>query len=602
MKNRWSRVGGRRFLWVALLLCLGWGLSPSLAEAQSVEQIILLQPGWNAVFLEVEPHDTECATVFQHLPVESVWLWNPQTSFVEYIQNPAELKPDDPEWLVWFAPSFPDSELLTNLFHIMGERAYLINVSGTAAVLWRIVGTPKLPKIKWIPNSPNLVGFHLMPGQEPSFSDFFTPSNAHGNAAPKVYRLNTAGAWSLTLATAQMQSGEACWVQCDEASDYTGPLSVKVIGDGLDFGVRGVEEKITVQNRTEAAMIVTVTPQASASAGAGMVPLSFWVDPPTSSAGWNIFTGTFSVGYNARTTRDLRFAIRRTALPGPGEYQSLIKITDNAGMQIFVPVTTGEWAATDAKLRTGRTLRNDGPPGYTGLWVGTVSITNVSEPADGSDPDTPKPTASEFMFRLILHVEETTGTVRLLREVAELWKRPVTDEDGNVLEPGRAVLFTDNSLLAAAVESADYTGVGMRDGRPVGRRVSSAVFSFETCDTAEPPVCLPHLVLTERSDGPLSGTYTIGSDDPLNPFVHQYHPDHDNQPYAEAPEITRTITLKLTEDDSTNLNLSQAGWGDTAMGGIYQETLTGVHRSPLYIEGNFRVQKVSEVGILNDEQ
>ena len=43
------------------------------AHAQWAWQQIVLRPGWNAVFLEVDPAPEECAALFAGMPVESVW-------------------------------------------------------------------------------------------------------------------------------------------------------------------------------------------------------------------------------------------------------------------------------------------------------------------------------------------------------------------------------------------------------------------------------------------------------------------------------------------------------------------------------------------------
>jgi len=42
------------------------------AQAQWVEQTIHLEPGWNAVFFEVDPSPRDCDSLFQGIPVESV--------------------------------------------------------------------------------------------------------------------------------------------------------------------------------------------------------------------------------------------------------------------------------------------------------------------------------------------------------------------------------------------------------------------------------------------------------------------------------------------------------------------------------------------------
>ena len=131
----------------------------------------------------------------------------------------------------------------------------------------------------------------------------------------------------------------------------------------------------------------------------------------------------------------------------------------------------------------------------------------------------------------------------MLREVYQLWKSEILDDQGEVVEEGRQVLITDNSLL----DDPEYTGVGIRDGRLAGRRISTAVYSFDN-----PLDCVGVFDLENE----LTASYTIGYDDPLNPYKHKFHPDHDNldrdfqDPREEAYEISRSITMTFTENRS----------------------------------------------------
>ena len=547
------------------------------SKAQWAEQSFTLKPGWNAIFLEVTPDPNQCDDVFAGLPVLSVWRWNPRTSSVEYIQNPDTLMPEQPQWLVYFPPSQAE-KFLTNLFTVQGGKAYLINLGGDEDVEWTVIGRPCLPKINWKPNSVNLVGFHLSSGQEPYFSDFFAPSAAHGNTNPEIYRLNEDGTWVQVSnpQTTRMNRDEAYWIRCSGESDYVGPLDVQVEqGKGLDFGEILVEEKLRITNNSNGASNISLNILASSPNGPsanGAVPLSRWIPLPDENAGWSEINGLASLNFDEGSARDIRIAVRRASLSTSGLYQSLMEVDNNAGSRVLVPVTT---------IQTER----------TGLWVGNAMINRVNQPADPQNPDTPIPTASELQFRIIVHVD-TVGQLRLLKEVTQMW------DPGDEGVEGKFVLITDDSLIA------DYTGPGLRDGRNVGRRVSSAVFSFPE------PLEMQGIFAAGNT---VFATYIIGFDDPLNPFKHKYHPDHNNldEDYAdtvqEAYDVTRTIKLEFTDMDPTNLNLSIAGWGDKDMGGIYKEEIVGLHKMTdpipqvLYVEGVFRLHKVSNVGELNGE-
>ena len=84
-------------------------------EAQWVEQTITLEPGWNSIYLEVDPMPNQCDDIFGSIPIASVWTWNPKTTSVEYIQNPDTLLPKQSGWLAYF-PTTSSERFLTNLF------------------------------------------------------------------------------------------------------------------------------------------------------------------------------------------------------------------------------------------------------------------------------------------------------------------------------------------------------------------------------------------------------------------------------------------------------------------------------------------------------
>ena len=73
---------------------------------------------------------------------------------------------------------------------------------------------------------------------------------------------------------------------------------------------------------------------------------------------------------------------------------------------------------------------------------------------------------------MLIHVDGN-GTARLLKEVIQLWKEgtriPDPENPGLFLvdEPGRYVLLTDESLISS------FTGAVLRDGEPVGYRIST---------------------------------------------------------------------------------------------------------------------------------
>ena len=139
-------------------------------------QTIVLNPGWNAVYLEVQPEPRDVESVFQGLPLASAWTWSVRQRPVEFIQDPSEdllnvdgwlgYFPDDPDSVAALIGYFPRPRpewFLTNLFAVDANRAYLLNVESAAPVVWNVTGRPVLRDREWVPNSFNLTGFHVDP-------------------------------------------------------------------------------------------------------------------------------------------------------------------------------------------------------------------------------------------------------------------------------------------------------------------------------------------------------------------------------------------------------------------------------------------------------
>ena len=261
-------------------------------------------------------------------------------------------------------------------------------------------------------------------------------------------------------------------------------------------------------------------------------------------------------------------------------------------------------------LATG-TLAQTAP--YAGLWVGTVTVDKVSQsqyilapapnpcPAPtGNPPVTPpcvatqgttlttSPVGNPFTFRLILHVD-ASGTVRLLKDVIQMWK------PGTGATPGHYVLVTDPSLIPS------LSGGALRDGDPVAKRLGTAALDF--------PVVAPDfaVVMSGSVSPPGSGTLnvniTLGKDFPTNPFKHKYHPDHDNigpdGAVAEAYDVTRSIQLAFlsTDPDGT----ATPDYGTSVLAGTYGEQFPAgsLHKNPIAVSGSFRLRRVSLTARLN---
>jgi len=585
-------------------------------QAQWLTQEIRLQPGWNCVHLEVQPEPADCATVLAGLGVESVWAWNRRFTAMEFIKNPNELLPTTPDWLVYL-PNRAGLAGEHRLYAMDGGRAYIIKMpSDSQARVWRIQGKAAARPISWVPESLNLVGFQVAGSATPTFDAFFRASTAH--TGQPILRLRTDGFWSQVTSpqTERLSAGEAFWIGCHGISDYQGPIRVGLEQvDRMDFGRAVIEQTLRVKNLSSLGKDVVVrllpseNPLAAAESANFAGPVSLLYQRYDQAAGrleWtNLPARLDIVGLQSGEERTLRLAVRRKDMADrDGVFQSLIEITEaSGGFRFVVPVTAqGRSQAGQTDLRLGKQSITPSP--WAGLWIGSAIIRKVNQPANTQAPELPLETkGSEFQFRLIIHVD-TQGQARLLQHVVQMWKEgtyellPGSPDIRQVVEPGRDVLITDDNLLRSG---NGLKGVTLVDGKPVGRRFSSAAFGFRD----------------PKAFSPLSGFGTDGTilaciltndyrTDPLNPFVHKYHPNHDNLDRTrqrvldegeESFTIVRTIRLEFRADDEEWRG--QPGWQDTLLGGTYRENLAGLHRIPLITEGKFLLRRAGWASELN---
>jgi hypothetical protein len=382
---------------------------------------------------------------------------------------------------------------------------------------------------------------------------------------------------------------------CRGGSAFCGPVALTFeAAAAVDFGRIMAERSLTLASAGTGALALTlrVLPSVAPSdpaqpALAGAVPLSFFdSSAAVGERTWEPFPETLALSIAPGESTEVQLEVRRRDMPAapPGRFQSVLEIA-GGGARILVPVA--------AERASG----NGGPLSHPreGLWVGNVSVRAVSQPTSATAPNDPVPTARDFQFRLLLHVD-AGGQARLLDQVTLMFKagtlRPDPENPGFEIvdQPGRYVLVTDDALLGS------FSGAALRDGQAVGRRVSTAAYALAG----------PEAMSGAFGDA-LDVSLLLDYRDPRNPFVHRFHPDHDNKDarfeseLAEGSEsftIRRELELEFTAEDPEGLEI--AGFGDLSMGGIYRETIRGVHRSALHVEGIFRLRRVSSVGVLND--
>ena len=573
-----SRCRSRLFLTNSFLFLL---LVRCASVAQWVTEEINLQPGWNAIFVNVEPCPEECDDIFAGTPVESVWKWNRRFVPQQFEVDPNELVPEDPHWRVWLPADHPQS-FLRRLFALGAGNAYLVKVATNASpFVLQLKGRVVVPAIEWYPHTINLVGTAASPEGGPTFNDYFayTPEiDTTRGYYNEIYRIDPSGRIRRIVAAGRdrVEAGRAYWIRCAARPAAAAPVEVPA-GSELDFGEVGIESDLEILNpSTERAITVTVKQVSSedppASGGfperGGDVPLSYLVFNAQSNR-WE--WETLSVGEVLTNVLApggqwlIRFGVRRSDFPpyNPSgtngyTYQSILEVRALDGQVLQrVPVS-----AAPGQMLLGASQPQDP---HKGLWVGDVRLTQVNCPAySGTNL---LPTTSACEFRLIVHVD-AAGQARLLQEVLMAWT-PTSGTNGEYR------LYRHPSELPP-------------DARDVSR-IASVAFPF-----------MDPVPLTGSFTGTLSGTVTVDCNDPVNPFLHRYNPLLDNRDWEYVmytnPVETRTVTRFIRLEFSDNVQTNSGGhpiWGVHAAGGTYQEVLRGLRVQDIVVEGSFSLQRIS---------
>ena len=215
----------------------------------------------------------------------------------------------------------------------------------------------------------------------------------------------------------------------------------------------------------------------------------------------------------------------------------------------------------------------------SGLWIGVARVDQVSRPASGTnvtwDIAAPLPVAQEFPLRLIVHVDES-GQAKLLQKVIML---NTTNQEDVVY------LYTDESQALGHSEDE-----------------IASVTRFQT--SSFPPIAPMTMGGSNFGDAGsmFSATVNLAHDATLNPFVHRYHPDHDNKDRnfvsqlpagQESYAVQRLISLAFEGEDPYWID-DGSEWGTRRVGGTYKEEISGIHRDTIYVQGSFELHRVSE--------
>ena len=547
----------------SLLLTLASLLLAATARAQWQSTTYSLKTGWNSIYLHGDATHATPGQLFAASPeVLEVWRWNPNPNQVGFTSTPLLPSNGTPEWSKWVrgGPS-------ASLIGLTGQSAYLVKCSSAVSVA--IAQRPMPPSNTWVRSGANFLGFPSSKetGNFPTFSNYFATFPAAIAANAKIFKYvggelvagNPMQVFSPAIE--RVDRDQAYWFSSEVVGNFYAPVQISLSNNaGFAFGRRGTVITARVMNRTAAVMTLRIAPVASNSPPDGQelitagVPLTRrtlddqaeWVETPIAAAYNEVIAPKSSV--------ELSFGIDRSAMSGAADalYASLLRFSDLANtFDILLPATA----------------RKDT---LAGLWIGEAVVTAVeSKPLQNAV----KPAGSAFPLRYLVHVADD-GTARVLSQV---FMGPMA------AAPHDFGLCRSEAGLKA-------------DAKAAARRIVATHLPLDQA-----------LVTT-------TGSFTIGSDlsctiatpfdDPTNPFVHQYHPDHDNKSGQtalvagqESYNITREVSFTFTATPPGGG--SATGWGSSVIGGTYGEIVSGLHKQNISLTGTFVLRRASELGTLN---
>lgn len=583
-------------------------LTPS-AHAHWLTQTFDLKAGWNAVFLHV---DASHASIAMHLApdpnasIEEIWLWKPPTSLGQFVQSPQQPTTGGSQWLSWKRVEADTSALQT----LIPNAAYLVRVRPDIAdYQWQLKGKAVAPRYQWTSSGLNFLGFPTVAGAPPVFEDFLAQSPPDFQQTAEIYRypggdLGVGNPLRIfALRTTAVRRGEAYWIRAGEVYNrYYGPFEVVAGGTGLvSFGDALGAVSLRLRNLTPGSLTVTLnlaaseTPPAGQPAITGLPPLlvrgernltnltySYAALPVGTPQSW-----TLAAYGQPGSETEVVLGLDRSVLTGNlGDLLAgLLQFTDSLGqsrVDLGVSATIGSTA---------------------GLWVGGAAVTQVGHYLKtferGADE---RPLVNPEGSYVVTGTNTSLGGVPATYPLRLIVHNPAS---------GPAVLFQQifhglNAATNPIVASSESSLAGNRLAE--ARRISAA-----------------HLPWSASNEGwDFDGNLALGADltahvtnrfdnQSSNPFLHTYHPDHDNLDprfQQEVPQgsesytIIRNITLNIEPPADDFASRTAAG---QSLSGTYAETirLLGLARPgntfdtrEFEARGIFTLNRISEIPVV----
>lgn len=603
---------------------------PTRSQAQWLTQSLTLKAGWNAVYLHVDAsHDTLDTLVGADVsnPVQEIWMWSPNPSAAQFVTSPQS--PSTPTyWLNWVRSSAPSATLT----RLTGNVACLVR--SASDYTWNLKGKPVGPDYRWSSSGLNFIGFPTLPGgAAPTFDTFFTPApELRVGAEIFAYRGgaitdNPVQIFDQTIT--RVNRGEAFWIRSPEFNRYFGPFDVQFSSStGARFGDAVGQVSFRLRNLTDNPLTVTLTGVASESPPTGQPAI---LGPVPVLVRGEINTSTLTFDHST-----LSSGPKTWTLPRRGQVGSDIEVVLGVD-RTLVTGTAGQVYASVLRLTDSLNYtRLDVPVSATvgstaGLWVGGASVSAVSHYLSTYAKASNQTELEAVLSRLGLgegvdgyHYEIDPGTKKILvfdgpdnRTGSYLLDGPIKLDSGTVARPFPLRLILHNTGSAARLLQKVFFGIGMSSTPVVATRenllLPTALANARRISSVNFPTSAANLpwdcVGTMAGGSSLTVTVNTGYDDhSSNPFLHTYHPDHDNLDAkfatvlaqgVESYGVRRQITLQFTGGGSDFNSLTRS---TSQLSGDYTEVVTflgkGGPTRQFDVRGTFTLNRITDIATL----
>jgi hypothetical protein len=400
------------------------------------------------------------------------------------------------------------------------------------------------------------------------------------------------------LRTQPVKRGQAFWIRSGGVFNrYFGPIELDLANPaGVNFRDNLSQTRILVRNLQPEAVTITLTLVDSETPPAGQTAI---VQTPPLLVRGALNTTNLTYGFSELVNTPKTWTLAPQGQPGseaelvlglnrsamtanPGDFfAGILRFTDSLGL---------------SQLDVGVTAQMGGT---TGLWVGQAEVSQVQHYLKAYLNDTQGKTVANsngqyiaistnaslgavprpFPLRLILHNSTNAGIVLLQRVYAGL----------DATTTNSIVTTSQDTLAKGSTETA--------------RRISAVHLPWSAANA--PWVCAGNL----RQGGFITTTVEVSHDDQASsPFLHSYHPDHDNKdatftqvfpPGVESYRVRREIQLSITAPANDFASLTT---GNQTLSGGYHETVTflgqGAEQRKFEVQGVFALNRLNSVAKL----